>query len=56
MQQFCTIDKFLSEMSEGYRSNWFENQGCYVEVWLEKRALEQVIFPIDRSDRATNLI
>lgn len=45
-QQSCTIEEFLKTKSESYRSNWFENQNCYVEVWLEKRALEGVVSPV----------
>jgi hypothetical protein len=45
-QQNLTIEEFLKNKTVEYRSNWFENQDCYVEVWLEKRALERVIFPI----------
>jgi len=44
-QEFDTIVNFLQDEAEDYRSNWFENQDCYVEVWLEKRGLIRVISP-----------
>lgn len=45
-QQFCTIEEYLQKKAEDYRSNWFVYQDCYLEVWLEKKALEGVIYPV----------
>lgn len=37
------INQYLTYMTLNYRSNWFEKQDCYVEVWLEKRALKRTV-------------
>jgi hypothetical protein len=37
-----SIEHFLARQSLKYRSNWFENQECYVEVWIEKEALSRI--------------
>jgi hypothetical protein len=36
------IETFLTYQSLKYRSIWFENQDCYVEVWIEKEALSRI--------------
>ena len=36
------IETFLALQSLNYRSIWFENQDCYVEVWIEKEALSRI--------------
>lgn len=45
-QYNCPIEDYLSNQIYGYRSNWFENQDVYVEVWLEKRALSRIFYDI----------
>ncbi len=36
------IEDYLFDQVRFYRSNWFENQDVYVEVFLEKRALSRI--------------
>lgn len=41
-QYAFSIETFLTLQSLEYRSVWFENQDCYVEVWIEKEALSRI--------------
>ena len=45
-QYDCAIEAYLSNQVYRYRSNWFENQDSYVEVWLEKRALSRIFYDV----------
>lgn len=45
-QQMCNVGDYLLDKATDYRSNWFENQSCYLEIWLEKRSLEREIAPV----------
>jgi len=41
-----SIKKILSAAVNQYRSDWWRDQPRYVEVWLEKRALRRILYPI----------
>ena len=43
------IEAIMTAAVEQYRSDWWENQPYYVEVWLEKRALRRIFLPITNS-------
>lgn len=43
-QYDISIQDFLKEMTKEYRSNWFDNQDTYVEVWCEKLSLARIIY------------
>lgn len=43
------IEAILNAAVEQYRSDWWENQPYYIEVWLEKRALRRIFLPITNS-------
>jgi hypothetical protein len=45
-QNLCSLSTYLEEKADSFRSNWFENQPCYLEVWLEKRSDEEIVQPI----------
>jgi hypothetical protein len=45
-QYFCGLPDYLERKANSFRSNWFENQSCYLEVWLEKRSDEEIVQPI----------
>jgi len=36
------IEEYLEAYVDHYRSNWFEKQKVYVEVWVEKRAMSKI--------------
>lgn len=41
-----SIRQILGAAIHQYRSDWWEDQFYYVEVWLEKRALKRIFYPI----------
>ena len=41
-----SIEDIINVAIDQYRSNWWVNQDYYVEVWLEKRALSRIFYPI----------
>lgn len=41
-----SINKILEAAINQYRSDWQVDQSNYVEVWLEKRALRRIFYPI----------
>ena len=41
-----SIENFLIDKADHYRSDWFENQQYYIECWLEKRALSRIFSSI----------
>lgn len=41
-----SIEDILRAALYQYRSDWWEDQRVYVEVWLEKRALSRIFYPI----------
>jgi len=43
-----SIEDFIVEALNQYRSNWWEEQEYYVEVWIEKRTLIKKLTPICR--------
>lgn len=43
------MEEILKAAIDQYRSDWWEDQPYYVEVWLEKRALRRIFFPITNS-------
>lgn len=43
------IEAILEAAIEQYRSDWWEDQPYYVEVWLEKRSLRRIFLPITDS-------
>ena len=48
-QYDCPIEEYLFSQVDNYRSDWFEKQKCYVECWLEKRALSRIFQQITDS-------
>ena len=48
-EQYNDIKEPLTDTIESFRSIWWEEQPNYVEVWLEKRALERIFSPITDS-------
>jgi len=44
-----SVEDILLAAVDQYRSNWWRDQPCYVEVWLEKRALRRIFYPITNS-------
>lgn len=45
-QNLNGLPTYLEEKADSFRSNWFENQPCYLEVWLEKRSDVEIVKPI----------
>jgi hypothetical protein len=45
-QNLNGLPTYLETKADSFRSNWFENQSCYLEVWLEKRSDVEIIKPI----------
>jgi len=43
-----SIEHFFEDALNQYRSNWWEEQEYYVEVWIEKRTLINKLTPICR--------
>ena len=43
---YNSIDDLLSELSTGYRRNYWQDVDDYVEIWIEKDALAGVVYPI----------
>lgn len=41
--QYISLKEYLERQTEHYRSNWFNDQNAYTEVWCEKIALAQII-------------
>lgn len=41
-----SIEEIIKAAIEQYRSDWWSDQPYYVEVWLEKRALRRIFYPI----------
>lgn len=41
-----SFEELLNAAILQYRSNWWRDQPYYVEVWLEKRALRRIFYPI----------
>jgi len=46
---WSSMEQIIRRAIEQYRSDWWDDQECYVEVWLEKRALSRIFFPITDS-------
>jgi len=44
-----SVEDILLAAVKQYRSYWWRNQQCHVEVWLEKRALRRIFYPITNS-------
>jgi hypothetical protein len=43
---WTNIKKIMDAAVKQYRSDWWADQPYYVEVWLEKRALQRIFYPI----------
>jgi len=41
-----SIEDILDAAVKQYRSDWWEDQFHYIEVWLEKRALRRIFYPV----------
>jgi hypothetical protein len=41
-----SIEEIIKAAIQQYRSEWWSDQDNYVEIWLEKRALNRIFFPI----------
>jgi hypothetical protein len=44
-----SMEEILRAAINQFRSNWWRDQEQYVEVWLEKRALGRIFYPITNS-------
>jgi hypothetical protein len=44
--QWDSADDFIEDVRRSYRRNLWQSQGVRIEVWLEKDALAEVIFPV----------
>jgi hypothetical protein len=45
-QSFSSLERALEHTALAYRRSLWENQGVYVEVWLEKDALSGVLYEV----------
>lgn len=45
-QQYNSIEEPVKMAIDNYRSKWWEDQDYYIDVWLEKRALENLVYPV----------
>jgi hypothetical protein len=45
-----SMDEIINVAINQFRSNWWRDQPRYVEVWLEKRALRRIFYPITNSN------
>jgi len=45
-KQYIKVSNCLYEALENYRSNWNDKFETYVEAWIEKEALANVIYPV----------
>jgi len=46
---WSSVEDILYAALRQYRSDWWRDQPRYVEVWLEKRALRRIFYPITNS-------
>ncbi|RLG90874.1 MAG: hypothetical protein DRO36_05360 [Candidatus Hecatellales archaeon] len=44
-----SIEEIIGAAINQYRSDWWKDQQYYVEVWLEKRTLRRIFYPITNS-------